>query len=83
MLHVLQSGGAPAGERVLRTMFAARKSVFVDLLKWNVPVVAGTYEIDRFDDREATYLVLTDHGGEHLGSARLLRTDRAHILGSF
>jgi acyl-homoserine lactone synthase len=83
MLHVLQSGETQAGDRVLRAMFAARKSVFVDLLKWTVPVVAGTYEIDQYDDAAATYLVLTDGAGAHLGSARLLRTDRPHILGSF
>lgn len=46
MLHILRSGETQAGERVLRAMFAARKQVFVDLLKWNVPVVAGTYEMD-------------------------------------
>ena len=83
MLHILQPGDAPNSERVLQAMFAARKSVFVDLLKWKVPVVAGTYEIDRFDDPHATYLVLADADGNHLGSARLLRTDRPHILGSF
>jgi acyl-homoserine lactone synthase len=83
MLHILQSGETQAGERVLRAMFAARKQVFVDLLKWNVPVVAGTYEMDCFDDDEATYLIVADPDGAHLGSARLLRTDRPHILGSF
>ena len=83
MLHVVQSGETPARDRVLQGMFAARKSVFVDLLKWTVPVVAGTYEMDRFDDAEATYLVLTDGAGAHLGSARLLKTDRPHILDSF
>ena len=83
MLHILQACDASAGDPVLQAMFAARKSVFVDLLKWNVPVVAGTYEVDRFDDAHATYLVLTDRDGAHLGSARLLRTDRPHILSSF
>jgi acyl-homoserine lactone synthase len=63
-------------------MFAARKSVFVDLLKWDVPVIDGTYEIDQFDDAHATYLVLTDGHGRHLGSARLLPTIRPHILDS-
>jgi len=36
-----------------------------------------------FDDSDAMYLVLTDAEGNHLGSARLLRTDRPHILGGF
>lgn len=83
MLHTIRSGRAHGHDHVLRSMFAARKSVFVDLLKWNVPVVAGTYERDCFDDEHATYLVLTDREQSHLGSARLLRTDRPHILDTF
>ena len=63
-------------------MFAARKSVFVDLLKWDVPVIAGAYEVDQFDDEHARYLVLTDQADRHLGSARLLPTTRPHILDS-
>jgi acyl-homoserine lactone synthase len=82
MLQILRSHETPAGDLVLREMFAARKSVFVDLLKWSVPVVDGAYERDQYDDEEATYLVLTDGVGRHLGSTRLLRTDRPHILGS-
>lgn len=62
-------------------MFEARKRVFVDLLKWDIPVLDGTYEIDQFDTPDASYLVLTDGEGRHRASARLLRTDRAHILG--
>ena len=81
MLHILHAGEAH-DENVARAMFAARKSVFVDLLKWDVPVVAGRYERDQFDDAHATYLVLTGPDGSHLGSVRLLRTDREHILSS-
>ncbi|MDQ2803985.1 MAG: autoinducer synthase [Pseudomonadota bacterium] len=66
----------------LRAMFAARKSVFVDLLEWDLPVVAGTFEIDQFDDEFAQYLILLGDGGQHLASARLLPTDRPHILDS-
>lgn len=65
----------------LRDMFAARKRVFVDLLKWDVPVLDDAYEIDQFDTPDASYLVLTDGENRHRASARLLRTDRAHILG--
>ena len=81
MLHILQTAGKATDDGVLRAMFAARKAVFVDLLGWDVPVVDGRYEIDQFDDRHAVYLVLTDPEGEHLGSARLLPTQRPHILG--
>lgn len=66
--------------RVFRSMFEERKRVFVDLLGWDVPVLARRYEIDQFDDDEAVYIVITDDAGEHAGSARLLQTDRPHIL---
>lgn len=83
MLHVVQSAACPASDVVLRSMFAARKSVFVDLLKWDVPVLDGRYEVDQFDDVHATYLILAAPDGTHLGSARLLPTTRPHILDSF
>jgi N-acyl-L-homoserine lactone synthetase len=65
---------------VLRAMFEARKQVFIDLLKWPLPVVAERYEIDQFDDRHAVYLIITDDDGRHLGSARLLASIRPGIL---
>jgi acyl homoserine lactone synthase/acyl-homoserine lactone synthase len=69
------------GDAALRAMFAARKEVFVDLLKWDLPVLAETYEIDQYDDPFARYLILVDAEGRHRASARLLRTDRPHLLG--
>lgn len=64
----------------LRRMFEARKRVFVDLLKWDVPVLDGRYELDQFDDPDATYILVTDGDGRHSASARLLPTTRPHIL---
>ena len=66
----------------INAMFADRKHVFVDILKWDLPVTDGLYEIDQFDNDDAVYLLAIDENGAHLGSMRLLRTDRAHILGS-
>ncbi|KEQ53293.1 acyl-homoserine-lactone synthase [Sphingobium chlorophenolicum] len=83
MLHVVQSAARPESDAVLRAMFEARKSVFVDLLKWDVPVLDGRYEVDQFDDVHAAYLILAEPDGAHLGSARLLPTMRPHILDSF
>lgn len=65
----------------LQGMFEARKRVFVDLLRWDVPVLENRYELDQFDNPDATYLVLTNDIAEHRASVRLLRTDRDHILG--
>lgn len=82
MVSFARSVPAPLQLPALREMFAARKEVFVDLLGWKVPVVAGRYELDQFDGEDATYLIVPDQHGGHAGSARLLPTIRAHILDS-
>ena len=83
MAILVESGCAePAGSWTLRAMFEDRKSVFVDLLKWDVPVLCGRFELDQFDDEHATYLIIADEDGDHLASARLLPTTRPHILSS-
>lgn len=79
----LSSRRAPpvSEDAALRAMFTARKEVFIDLLKWDLPVLAGAYELDQFDDPDAEYLILIDVAGQHRASARLLQTDRPHLLG--
>lgn len=81
-MQFIQGDGATAGDAAMRAMFEARKRVFVDLLGWDLPVLAGRYEVDQFDDSRARYLILTDSEGQHLASARLLPTERPHLLGS-
>jgi len=67
---------------ILAKMWQDRKSVFVDTLGWDVPVVDNVFEIDQFDDEHAVYLVVTDPSRtRHLASVRLLPTVRPHILG--
>ncbi len=51
-----------AGDAALNLMFAPRKSVFVDLLRRNVPVRDGRHEIDQFDNDDARYLLLLSDG---------------------
>ena len=82
MIVIGRQSCEPAKEPLLHAMFEARKQVFVDLLKWDVPVLEGRYEIDQFDNEHAIYLIIADAAGEHLGSARLLPTIRPHILDS-
>ena len=80
---LIESGcQGPSNSYTLRAMFEDRKSIFVDLLRWDVPVLDGRFELDQFDDGRATYLIVADEQGDHLGSARLLPTTRPHILGS-
>lgn len=80
MLLVVDQENRTHEHIALRSMFAARKRVFVDLLKWDLPVLAGRFEVDQFDDPQATYLIVTDRQGEHLASARLLPTTRPALL---
>ena len=80
MVQLLDTTLETAGDAALNLMFAARKSVFVDLLRWNVPVRDGRHEIDQFDDDHARYLILLSDDGRHLASTRLLPTTRPHIL---
>jgi acyl-homoserine lactone synthase len=82
MLHKFAFLAHPTEDHVLRSMFEARKRVFIDLLKWDVPVLDGRYELDQFDDEHAEYLVIQTAEGRHAASARLLETTRPHILGS-
>jgi len=81
MVLVVERPHRPLASQALVRMFEARKRVFVDLLKWDVPVLDGRYEMDEFDDTHAVYLILLGDQGEHLASARLLETCRPHILG--
>jgi acyl-homoserine lactone synthase len=62
--------------------FEARKRVFVDLLKWELPILADRFEVDQFDDGRATYLIVADQHRRHLASARLLETTRPALLDS-
>jgi acyl-homoserine lactone synthase len=80
MVTVAEAVPVPLRLPAMREMFEARKQVFVDLLKWDVPVIEDRYELDQFDDENATYLVVPQVEGGHAGSARLLKTDRPHIL---
>lgn len=82
MLIVDESNRA-AERHAVRSMFEARKRVFVDLLRWDVPVLAGRYEVDQFDDGHAVYLILLDCDRRHSASARLLPTTRPGILTTF
>lgn len=79
---VSATSSRPASEPPLQAMFAARKRVFVDLLRWDVPVLDGRYEVDQFDDAHAEYLIVGGEDGRHLASTRLLETTRPHILDS-
>ena len=78
MIHIVQ--GCSLTDARAASMFEDRKTLFVDLLGWDVPVVGGRYEIDSYDGDKAVYLIATDDGCIHQGSMRLLSTEGAHLL---
>lgn len=80
MMIVVDDQNRNAERIALRAMFEARKRVFIDLLRWNLPVLADRYEVDQFDDGHAIYLILAGPAREHLASCRLLPTTRPGIL---
>lgn len=82
MISIIHGRGDTRRRPLLDGMFADRKRLFVDLLAWNVPVVAGRFEVDQFDDQYATYIVAGERQTGHDGSLRLLPTNRPHILDS-
>ena len=82
MINVVTAENRDRYEPLLRDMHRDRKRVFIDRLKWTVPVVDGDQEIDQFDHDGAVYLIISAPGNRHLGSARLLPSTRPHILGS-
>ncbi len=82
MIHIIGGHGGDTDQPLLDSMFEARKRLFVDLLDWDLEVVDGRLEIDRFDDAYATYIVFAGADGRHRASMRLLPSTRPHLLGS-
>ncbi|MBB4633402.1 acyl-homoserine-lactone synthase [Sphingosinicella soli] len=82
MIHILDNHLAPEQQPLLRSMFADRKRLFVDLFGWNVPVVDGRYEMDQFDNADTIYLIVADDDGGHAASIRLFPSTRPHMLGT-
>jgi len=78
MIRIAQ--GYALSDSAHASMFEDRRRLFVDLMGWDVPVTRDGHEIDQFDGDAAVYVIETDEVGEHIGSLRLLPTDRPHIL---
>lgn len=79
MIHVVTSENRTNFNSELLEMHRQRKAVFVDQMKWPLPCEEGL-EIDDYDSVDATYLLYFDNG-ELRASARMLPTDRPHLLG--
>ncbi len=81
MIHIITAENRRHYHHALMEMHRQRKRVFIDQMKWRLEESAGI-EIDAYDCPEAIYLIEADAPRAPVtGSARLLPTDRPHLLG--
>jgi acyl-homoserine lactone synthase len=59
MVQLVTSENRHFHRTIVDKMFEDRKTIFVDLLKWEVPH-DGRFERDQFDDEHAEYLIVND-----------------------
>ena len=78
----MESGELDTPDLTLTTDYDTAKKIFVDQLKWDIPVVDSQYEMDQFDTDGAIYLMALDPAMKrHMGSVRLLNSTGPHLLG--
>jgi len=81
MIHIITAENRRHYHHALMEMHRQRKEVFIDQMKWRLEESAGI-EIDAYDCPEAIYLIeAAAPRAQVTGSARLLATDRPHLLG--
>lgn len=81
MIHIITAANRPLYHHALMEMHRQRKALFIDQLGWPLRAEAGL-EIDDYDSPEAIYLIEAQGPRAPVtASARLLRTDRPHLLG--
>jgi len=82
MIHIVTADNRRLYHHALMEMHQQRKHMFIDQLKWPLEHIAGI-ETDSFDGADVVYLIEAETPrGAVTGSARLLPTDRPHLLGS-
>lgn len=81
MIHIVTHENRTYYHHALTQMHRQRHELFVENMGWPLASVAGL-EIDAFDSHEAIYLIELDAHGLVLQSARLIPSDRPHLLGA-
>jgi N-acyl-L-homoserine lactone synthetase len=80
MVFIVNLENRRSFERDLLEMHRQRRRVFVDTLRWPLPVT-DALELDRYDGEEVIYLLAKDDPHARLrASVRLLRTEGPHPL---
>jgi acyl homoserine lactone synthase len=79
MANVAMGSCAQLSTQVLDLMHAFRYEVFVERLKWPLPLINGV-ERDQYDTADAKYVVVSDGPDRVTACARLLPTTASYML---
>lgn len=79
MLHILTAQKANLYKNLVHQMYKLRAEQFAGRRKWNVEVT-DSMEIDKFDQLNPLYIMVSDGNGTLLASLRLLQTTGPHML---
>jgi N-acyl-L-homoserine lactone synthetase len=80
MVAVINTVNRHRHAAALTAMHRDRYRVFVEGLKWPLPMAHDGIERDQFDTDTAVYLIDGDATQPHRGSLRLLPTTSAHLM---
>lgn len=81
MIHLVTAQNRSLFRHDLQQMHQHRRAVFIERLRWPLPT-SELGEIDAYDRQDSIYLLARTRPGAPIqASARLLPTDRPHLMG--
>jgi len=78
-MHIVRTPADRRSRELLEAHYRLRHRIFVELQGWEALRRADGRDVDRFDNADATHLLLTD-GGTLVGGSRLHPLDRPNLL---
>lgn len=80
MAHLVTKNNIHLYAKQLNQMYQQRHQVFVENLRWNLPLAKNGLEVDQYDTEDAIYILSLDHNMDVVGSMRLLPTIQDHLM---
>ena len=80
MIEVVSKTNRHEYDSELDQMFRMRHTVFVDQLKWDLPLAKNGLEKDQFDTDDTIYLLSLDSQGNVQGAKRIMPTTKPHLM---
>lgn len=79
-MEIVAGNAGTLRQELMERLVRYRHKVFVETLGWPLQT-SGCREVDQFDRTDTVYLVARDGGGNVVGTARILPTDKPFLLG--